>query len=154
MFFTKLFTHTINLSPKYIGPNMHQLVRDYLIENVEGLCTPNGFTISVLKITNISEGFILLNGYTKFRISYEALILNPTKGEVVEAPIVSKTKMGFFASVGPLSIFISTCQIPQQILNSLATNDVVRLRIIGTKIDASKVYAIGTLNEEALGMVV
>ncbi|ORD94561.1 RPB7 [Enterospora canceri] len=154
MFMKKVFTQVVNLSPQYIGANMHGLVRQYLIENVEGTCSPHGFTITVVDVRSISEGAIMLNGYTKFRIEYEALVLNPVRGEVVEAPIVSANKMGYFASVGPLSIFISTYQIPAELQNTLAANDTVRLRIIGTKADSEKIYAIGTLKDECLGAVV
>ena len=154
MFFVRVFTHAISLGPQYIGGNMHELVKKHLVENVESTCTPYGFVISVLQIFHISEGFILLNGCVRFHVRYEALVLNPIKGEVLEATIISSNKMGFFAAVGPLSVFISTYQIPNNILNSISINDIVRLRIIGTKIDSTKIYSIGTLNEESLGLVI
>ena len=61
--------------------------------------------------------------------------------------------MGYFASVGPLSIFISNYQIPSTTLEEIGNNSVVRLKIIGTKIDSTKVYAIGTLNYDFLGVI-
>ena len=153
MFYTKIFKDTIHLNPSNIGGNIDRLVKTYLNQNVEGGCTRSGYTIAVLKIINISEGVILMNGYVRFRIEYEALVLNPVKNEIIEAFIVSTNKMGYFAAVGPLSIFISTYQIPQEISSSLNVNDRVRLRIIGTKADLTSVYAIGTLNDEQLGII-
>ncbi|KAL6121156.1 hypothetical protein NUSPORA_01971 [Nucleospora cyclopteri] len=153
MFFVKTFTHTISFSPQFLGPDIYSLVTQYLVNEVEAKSTPFGFTISVLKINQMSDGEILLDGHIKFFVKYEALILNPIKGEVVDAPIVSQNKMGYFASIGPLSIFISTHQVPSQLLTKLSTNTAVRLKIIGTKIDALKVYAIGTLNDDCLGVI-
>lgn len=153
MFFLKSFSHTIYISPQTISSNVEGLVKQHLMENVEGKPTAFGFTICVLKTKSISEGYIMLNGFIKFRVEYDALVLNPIKNEVVEAMVVSANKMGYFASVGPLSIFISIHQIPQDTLNSIRINDRIKLRIIGAKSDNNNVYAIGTLNEDYLGLV-
>jgi len=153
MFYVKSFTHNITLQPQYIGQNIQLLIQDYLFKKVEGICTSSGYIIAVLKIEKISEGKILLSGQISFQIEYQALILKPTNGEVIDAQIISCTKMGFFANVGPLSIFIYNYQVPQNILSSLGNGTLVRLKIIGTKINSSKVYAIGTLNDDALGVI-
>lgn len=153
MFFVKHFVHRLTLHPQYIGQNIQSLIQEYLLKKVEGTCTSSGYIISVLKIENVSEGRVLLSGHTSFQIEYQALVLKPVNGEIVDAPIVSCTKMGYFASVGPLSVFISNYQIPQNLLEELGNNSIVRLKIIGTKIDSSRVYAIGTLNDDFLGVI-
>lgn len=153
MFYVKRFVHRLTLHPQYIGQNIQFLVQDYLLKKVEGSCTPSGYIISVLRAESMSEGRILLSGHISFQVEYQALVLKPINGEVVDAPIVSCTKMGYFASIGPLSIFISNYQIPQNLLEELGNNSIVRLKIIGTKIDSSKVYAIGTLNDDFLGVI-
>ncbi|KAI5149264.1 DNA-directed RNA polymerase II subunit RPB7 [Enteropsectra breve] len=153
MFFTKSLVHKINLGPQFLGPNIHALIQNYLLEKVEGTCTADGYIISVLEIFQISEGKILLNGNVSFVINYLAVVLKLSKGEVLDAAIVSSTKMGYFASVGPLSIFISNYQIPQGLLEDLGIDTMVRLKIIGLKIDNKKIYAIGTLNEDCLGVI-
>jgi len=153
MFYVKSFVHKINLSPQYLSPNIHEMVQEYLSSKVEGSCTSSGYVISVLKIGNISQGLILLTGEICFTVKYHALILKPVKGEVLDANIVSFTKMGYFAAVGPLSIFLSNYQIPQGMLEDLEKNTTVRLKIIGTKIDNTKMYAIGTLNDDCLGVI-
>lgn len=106
-----------------------------------------------MAIDRIGEGKILLSGQISFEIEYQAIVLKPVNGEIIDAPIVSSTKMGYFASVGPLSIFISNYQIPHSTLEELENNKIVRLKIIGTKIDSTKVYAIGTLNDDFLGII-
>lgn len=153
MFYVKHFIHKLTLHPQYIGQNIQSLIQEYLLKKVEGTCSSSGYIISVLKIENISEGRILVSGHTSFQVGYQALVLKPVNGEIIDAPIVSCTKMGYFASVGPLSVFISNYQIPQNLLEELGNNSVVRLKIIGTKIDSSKVYAIGTLNDDFLGVI-
>lgn len=153
MFYVKYFVHRMTLSPQHLGPDIHQLIQKELLRKVEGSCSSAGYIISVLRIDTISQGKIMLNGTTSFVANYKALVLKPQKGEVIDAPIVSISKLGFFASVGPLSIFISNYQIPQGIIEELGNNIVVRLKIIGMKIDSTKVYAIGTLNDDCLGVL-
>lgn len=153
MFYVKHFVHKLSLQPQYLGQNIQSLVQEYLIKKIEGTCTSSGYIISVLTIDRIGEGKILLSGHISFEIEYQAIVLKPINGEIVDAPIVSSTKMGYFASVGPLSIFISNYQIPHNTLEELGNNKIVRLKIIGTKIDSSKVYAIGTLNDDFLGVI-
>ncbi|ELA41102.1 uncharacterized protein VICG_01895 [Vittaforma corneae ATCC 50505] len=153
MFYVKRFVHRLSLHPQYLGQNIQSLIQEYLLKKVEGTCTSSGYIISVLGIDGISEGKVLLTGHISFDVEYQAVVLKPTSGEIVDAPIVSSTKMGYFASVGPLSIFISNYQIPNTTLEELGNNSVVRLKIIGTKIDSTKVYAIGTLNDDFLGVI-
>lgn len=153
MFYIKRFIHKLSLSPQFIGQNIQSLVYDYLLKNVEGTCTSSGYIISVLKIEQVSEGKILLSGQVSFEIKYQALVLKPVTGEVVDAIIESVSTLGYFASIGPLSIFISNYQIPSGVQDKLKDNDIVRLKIIGIKIDSTKVYAIGTLNDDFLGVL-
>lgn len=153
MFYIKSFMHKLSLHPQYIGQNIQSLIQEYLYKKVEGICTSSGYIIAVLKIEKISEGKILLSGQISFQIEYQALVLKPNNGEVVDAQIISCTKMGFFANVGPLSIFIYNYQVPQNLFGSLTNGTQVRLRIIGTKINSSKVYAIGSLSDDALGII-
>lgn len=153
MFYVKHFVHKLSLHPQYLSQNIQVLVQDYLLRKVEGTCTASGYVISVLSIDKISEGKVLLSGHISFEIEYKAIVLKPNTGEVVDATIVSSTKMGYFAAVGPLSIFISNYQIPDGTLEEIGKNSVVRLKIIGTKIDSTKVYAVGTLKDDFLGVI-
>ncbi|EEQ81799.1 hypothetical protein NCER_101623 [Vairimorpha ceranae BRL01] len=154
MFFVKDFTHIIHLNPCYLGPKIQSLIKDYLYKTIEGSCNDSGYVISVLEIDDVSEGTVSLNGATSFKIKYKALVLKPFKGETMEASVVEINKMGVFASVGPLTVFVSNHQIPSEIQEGgLLKDSIVRLKIIGTKIDSSKIYAVGTLNDEYLGIL-
>lgn len=154
MFFVRDFMQKIHLSPNYLGPNIQTLIKEYLLSKVEGSCGHNGYVIAVLGIDDISEGKVTVTGQTIFTVKYKALTLKPLKGEIVDANVVETNKLGIFVSVGPLTVFISNHQIPNFLLESEITKDtVLRLKIIGTKIDSTKIYAVGTLNDDFLGVV-
>lgn len=154
MFFVKDFTEKIHLSPNYLGPNIQALIKDYLLNKVEGSCGHSGYVIAVLGIDEISEGKVMVDGQTIFIVKYKALTLKPFKGEIVDANVVETNKLGIFVSIGPLTVFISNHQIPNFLLESEITkNSMLRLKIIGTKIDSTKIYAVGTLNDDSLGLI-
>ncbi|AFM98695.1 RNA polymerase II subunit 7 [Encephalitozoon hellem] len=154
MFFVRDFVQNIHLSPSYLGPNIQTLIEEYLLTKVEGSCSSSGYVVMVLSIDEISESRIILTGETIFTVKYKALTLKPFKGEIIDANVVETNKMGVFASVGPLTVFISNHQIPNFLLENEITKDVmIRLKIIGTKIDSTKIYAVGTLNDDSLGII-
>lgn len=153
MFYIKDFTEKIHLNPSFLGPNIQSMVKEYLYTHVEGTCGRDGYVITVLKIDEISEGKITLSGTIIFTIKYTALTLLPYKGEIIDANVVETNKMGVFASAGPLSIFISNYQIPNGFNDEIVKDSMLRLKIIGTKVDSSKIYAVGTLNDDCLGII-
>lgn len=153
MFYVEQLIHRVDLSPRSLTPNIQEIIQEELYRNAEGSCSSSGYIVAVLRILRIEQGKIQLNGHTIFKAVYEALVLRPQKGDIIDAPIVSTSKLGFFASVGPLPIFISNYQIPQVLMEDLGNNITVRLRIIGLKIDSVKMYAIGTLNDDYLGII-
>jgi DNA-directed RNA polymerase II subunit RPB7 len=72
--------------------------------------------------------------------------------------------MGFFADCGPVTIFVSNHLIPQELefINNTYTNSVdhtiqkgewLRIKIVGTRVDAKEIFAIGTIKEDYLGLI-
>jgi DNA-directed RNA polymerase II subunit RPB7 len=77
--------------------------------------------------------------------------------------------MGFFCDIGPLSCFVSNHCIPNDMsFDPNATppcyktddesvvikqDDEVRVKIIGTRVDATDIFAVGTLMDDYLGFV-
>lgn len=47
-------------------------------------------------------------GQARFKCSYTAIVMKPFKGEVVDGKVMNVNKMGFFANVGPLQVFVSS----------------------------------------------
>ena len=104
--------------------------------------------------------------------SDECFLINisrPFKGEVLDAVVTQVNKVGLFTEIGPLSCFISRHSIPADMTfdpNSnppcyktseedmvIQQDDEIRLKIVGTRVDASDIFAIGTLMDDYLGLV-
>ncbi|KAF7684746.1 DNA-directed RNA polymerase II subunit rpb7 [Astathelohania contejeani] len=159
MFFIGNLRYSILLDPSTFGPNIEDHLRETLVDDMEGTCSGEyGYIIAVLGLTHISEAEIQECGRALIKINYKALLLKPLKGEVLDASVVEMNKMGIFASIGPMTIFISNYQIPQGFLQQggeqiISRNSAIRLKIIGTKVEATKIYAIGTINEDCLGIM-
>lgn len=153
MFHLASLKHSLLLEPSAYSYKIDQTISERLVSTVEGSCSgENGYIITVLSILDISEGLVQHSGWTLFEIKYKALVLNVSKGEVVDALVSETNKMGIFASIGPLTIFISNYQIPST-FSALSKNSMLRLKIIGTKVEATRIFAIGTLNEDFLGAI-
>ena len=103
---------------------------------------------------------------------FNAIVFRPFKGEVFDAVVTQVNKLGFFAQVGPLQVFISKHLIPadmqfdpqstpasyvssvsDQQPQRITKDSEVRLRIIATRVDAAEIFAIGTIKDEYLGLV-
>ncbi|ELA45920.1 hypothetical protein VCUG_02589 [Vavraia culicis subsp. floridensis] len=154
MFFISELSHTIHLSPNYFDTNLQYAVRSHLLEEVEGACSSDhGFILAVISIQNVGEAVLNHMGSVLFKVKYTAITLKPVRNEVIEAKVDEVNKMGLFAHIGPLSIFVSNYQIPNNLQESIKKDTLVRLKIIGTKIDKNEIYAVGTINEEFLGVI-
>ena len=83
--------------------------------------------------------------------------------------VTQVNKVGLFTEIGPLSCFISRHSIPADMSFAPTSNppcyktseedmviqqdDEIRLKIVGTRVDASDIFAIGTLMDDYLGLV-
>jgi DNA-directed RNA polymerase II subunit RPB7 len=76
--------------------------------------------------------------------------------------------MGFFAEAGPLAVFVSNHLIPEEFEfdtggepcyasaadgRRLAPGAEVRLRVVGTRVDAREIFAVGTVKDDYLGLL-
>ncbi|KAF8325430.1 RNA polymerase Rpb7 [Cantharellus anzutake] len=169
MFFIKELTHTIMLHPSYFGPRMVEYLESKLMSDVEGTCSGKfGYIICVLTVTDVGAGIVLPGtGQAEFIARYRAIVFKPFKGEVLEGIVGEVNKMGFFAEVGPLNIFVSNHLIGTDFKfdpNSsppawtsadqvIEKNTHVRIKIVGTRVDATEIFAIGTIKEDHLGVI-
>ncbi|KAI0041828.1 hypothetical protein FA95DRAFT_1548271 [Auriscalpium vulgare] len=169
MFFIKELTHTILLHPSYFGPRMLQFLESKLYSDVEGTCSGQfGYIIAVVSISDIGKGMVLSgSGQAEFVTRYRAIVFKPFKGEVVDGVVSNVTRMGFFADVGPLTVFVSHQLIHPDLKFDHASNPPsftsadqviekntkVRLKIVGTRVDATEIFAIGTIKEDHLGVI-
>lgn len=87
----------------------------------------------------------------------------------MDAVVTQVNKVGLFTEIGPLSCFISRHSIPADMEfdpNSnphcyktkdedvvIQQDDEIRIKIVGTRVDAKDIFAIGTLMDDYLGLV-
>ena len=170
MFFHISLEHEIQLHPRYFGAQLLDTVRQKLFNEVEGTCTGKyGFVIAVTSIDNIGAGVIQSGtGFVTYPIKYRAIVFRPFKGEVLDGVVTQVNKVGIFTEIGPLSCFISKHSIPADMTfdaNSsppcyktqdedvvIQQDDEIRLKIVGTRVDATDIFAIGTLMDDFLGL--
>ncbi|EPR79008.1 DNA-directed RNA polymerase II 19 kDa polypeptide [Spraguea lophii 42_110] len=152
MFFLTPLTHTLFLPPNTLTSSIHNTIHTQLYQEKEGSCTSDhGYILAITTINNIGAIIVESTGHIRIKIKYTAIVLKPEKGEILDANVNEINKLGIFASCGPMNIFISNYQIPT--VMNIEKNTQIRLKIIGTKIDTKKVYAIGTINEDSLGII-
>lgn len=149
---------------------MKQYLRQKLLTDVEGTCTGQfGYIVCVLDCMNIDVGMGQITtgntGSAEFKVKYRAVVWKPFKGEVMDAVVSSVNSMGFFADVGPLSVFISKHLIPSDMKYTpshtppayisedqvVMKDSKVRIKIIGTRSDVNSISAIGSIKEDYLG---
>ncbi|EAT45321.1 AAEL003401-PA [Aedes aegypti] len=170
MFYHISLEHEILLHPRYFGPQLIETVKQKLYTEVEGTCTGKyGFVIAVTTIDDIGSGLILPGqGFVVYPVKYKAIVFRPFKGEVLDAVVTQVNKVGMFAQIGPLSCFISHHSIPADMQFCpngnppcyksqdedvvIALEDKIRLKIVGTRVDATGIFAIGTLMDDFLGL--
>ena len=141
---------------------------------MEGSCSgQHGFVVAVTDVVEIGKGRIREGGgLATFPIQYNAIVFRPFKGEVFDAIVTQVNKLGFFAQVGPLQVFVSKHMIPEDMVfdaqgalpayvsqvsdqqpQRIAKDSEVRLRVIATRVDAAEIFAIGTIKDEYLGLL-
>ncbi|CAG9565606.1 unnamed protein product [Danaus chrysippus] len=154
MFYHISLEHEILLHPRYFGPQLLDTVKQKLYTEVEGTCTGKyGFVIAVTTIDSIGAGLIQPGqGFVVYPVKYKAIVFRPFKGEVLDAIVTQVNKsiptdMEFCPNVNP------PCYKSKQEDNVIQEEDVIRLKIVGTRVDATGIFAIGTLMDDYLGLV-
>jgi len=171
MFYHIPLEHEILLHPKYFGPALLDTVKQKLFAEVEGTCTgKHGFVIAVTSISEIGDGMIQPGrGFVLYPIKYKAIVFRPFKGEVVDAVVTGVNKVGLFTEIGPMTCFISKHSIPEDMKYDpeskppcyrtndddviIQKEDEIRLKIVGTRVDAKDIFAIGSLMDDFLGLI-
>mmetsp|Transcript_17187 Transcript_17187/g.47964 ORF Transcript_17187/g.47964 Transcript_17187/m.47964 type:complete len:176 (+) Transcript_17187:247-774(+) len=169
MFFYLTLDKEIELHPQHFGPHMRQTLEEQLKQRLEGTCTAkHGFIICVTQLLEVQKGLIMEGtGHACFKVDYGCIVFRPFKNEVLDALVTAVTNMGFFASIGPLTVFVSSHCIPDDFRYSSQTEDFisedeksriekdseVRLRITGAKYQNNSIFCIGTIKDNYLGLL-
>ncbi|MBA0731409.1 hypothetical protein Golax_022437 [Gossypium laxum] len=126
----------MQLHPRHFGRNLRENLVSELMKDAEGTCSGrHGFVVAGL----IRDG----TGFVTFPVKYQCV-------------------MGFFAEAGPVQIFVSNHLIPDDMefqsgdMPNYTTSDgsvkiqkdsEVRLKIIGTRVDATEIVHTLTLSQ-------
>ena len=161
----------MTLHPQYFCADLRNSVVRRLHTEVEGTCAGQlGYIVCVLDVVDLGAGELNPStGFAEYVVIYKAVVFRPFRNQVIDAVVTTVNKMGFFAEVGPLQVFVSSHLIPSSIKFDSNSNppaymgdgdeedlriekgEVVRLRIVGTRIDSTEIFAIGTIKEDFLG---
>ena len=110
-----------------------------------------------------------------YKVKYEALLFRPFKNEVIDAVVTNVVEIGLFAHVGPLRVFVSQHLFTPDLNGSdgegggfkgdqnawvSGDNEVhikegcgLRLKIMGVTVEDNNIQAVGTFNDDYLGMI-
>lgn len=110
----KLEAH-VTIPPHLLRYNLHYVIQDRLTRFVSNRCTENdGFVLNLRQIANIRGGVLdKRTGSVHYAVDYIAQTLRPQIGDIVEAVVSRVFKIGIFADLGPLNIFIPLARLPQ-----------------------------------------
>ncbi|KAJ3396380.1 DNA-directed RNA polymerase II subunit [Lobulomyces angularis] len=153
-------------------------MKEYLVkrlhEEVEGTCSGRyGYVVAIIKVLEVGKGVLQhTTGSAEFKIHYQAVVFKPFKNQVVDGVVTTVNKMGFFADVGPLQCFVSLHLIPDYMKfdpnsnppayisegqeaqeTKIEKGGIVRMRIVGTRVDATEIFAISSIKEDYLGVI-
>ncbi|KAK4783708.1 hypothetical protein SAY86_018076 [Trapa natans] len=170
MFFHITLERNMQLHPRHFGRNLKENLVTKLMKDVEGTCSGrHGFVVAITGIENVGKGLIRDGtGFVTFPVKYQCVVFRPFKGQILEAVVTMVNKMGFFAEAGPVQIFVSNHLIPDDMefqsgdMPNYTTSDgsvkiqkdsEVRLKLIGTRVDATEIFCIGTIKDDFLGVI-
>eukprot|EP01006_Ploeotia_vitrea_P021920 TRINITY_DN54332_c0_g2_i1.p1 TRINITY_DN54332_c0_g2~~TRINITY_DN54332_c0_g2_i1.p1 ORF type:complete len:171 (-),score=25.48 TRINITY_DN54332_c0_g2_i1:505-1017(-) len=169
MFFHLTLERIIRVHPRDLDKNVRKHIIDRLNGAVEGTCSgTHGYIIAVTDVIDVGNGRVQDDGTTSYTIKFKAVVFKPFKDQVVDAVVTNLAKHGIFAEVGPLQVFISQHNLPAELTfndhsipkcwqaedgTSIKKDDDVRLKILGTQITGSEMYAVGMMKEDYLGAI-
>eukprot|EP00286_Rhodomonas_abbreviata_P006000 CAMPEP_0181328632 /NCGR_PEP_ID=MMETSP1101-20121128/22840_1 /TAXON_ID=46948 /ORGANISM="Rhodomonas abbreviata, Strain Caron Lab Isolate" /LENGTH=155 /DNA_ID=CAMNT_0023437575 /DNA_START=127 /DNA_END=591 /DNA_ORIENTATION=+ len=155
MFFVKKLRRDILMEPQFLGAKLLEHVKYRILQELEGQCLgKHGYVISVLDVkdADILPGVVDNDtGAVNVTVWYSVILLRPFRNQVVDTVVtLASDENGFFTKVGPLMIFVSRHNMPEDISFSQLTGDswvsederveiregsLVRVRIIGLNFD-------------------
>lgn len=150
MFSIKPLKTTISLPPSFYNSQIKESLSNSL--HNQPIITNQGIIVAITDITDISQMPINVEGIATFKISYKALMLNLRVGEVVDLQVIEINDAGMFLSLSEqtsefLSVFVSSTQMKGEAFG------MQRVRIVGCKMEGSKIVAIGSVRDECLGQI-
>lgn len=170
MFYKMYLTAEIDLHPSHFGTKLKATVRQRLMKEKEGTSVDQyGYVVYVVAIDDEDIGAGVVDsttGYAKFVVRYLALLFRPFKNEVCDAVVQSVSTLGFFAQLGPFSVFCTRNRFPEDLVlkegkrwesedgaMTIEEGTVVRIKIISATLGSTQLSAVACIDEDFLGVV-
>ncbi|KAK6425556.1 DNA-directed RNA polymerase II subunit [Oleoguttula sp. CCFEE 5521] len=165
MFFIHDMEERMTLEPAYFSGESEAKILDELYQRVEGRNTGTMMIVRIMSITDVSDGEVMQGtGVALYTVSFQALVWQPFRGEVVDGSVTSVLMSGFFVDVGALQVFMIPTSFQYTVEGStpsfsdvtadgftIEVNTQVRLRIKGLRSEMGAMYAVGSIKEDYLG---
>jgi len=106
----------ITVPPHQLRYNLKYVIRDRLARTIRNRCTEkDGFVLELKRVASIRGGVVdKRSGSVHYVVDYIAKTLRPQVADVVEAAVLRVFKIGVFAELGPLNIFIPLSRLPPE----------------------------------------
>lgn len=170
MFYHVRLIRKIRVHPSKFNRNISIYIEDQLHREVDGQCIEKygGIVLTVTRLIKTGLGRLEDHtGYAVYNVVFMAIVCRPEKEETVCAMVTQVSQTGIITEAGPIQIFVSRRQMPDDMIledtpqPTLSSPDGVirikkgtniRLKIIGVQIDSQGIQAIGTVNQDYLGV--
>nr|XP_053653654.1 DNA-directed RNA polymerase II subunit RPB7-like [Cherax quadricarinatus] len=136
--------HEILLHPRYFGPQLMDTVRQMLFTEVEGTCTGNIVCEPVLDTGSAKLSSIMIQDLLVVSIMGEALSADTVQFLDQRQEWHVTTSCQYYIPCFHCISYLQEVVIQQ--------DDEIRVKIVGTRVDATDIFAIGTLMDDYLGL--
>ncbi|GFZ13272.1 DNA-directed RNA polymerase II [Actinidia rufa] len=143
----------MQLHPRHFGRDLRDKLVAKLMKDVEGTCSGrHGFVVAITGIENVGKGLIRDGtGFVTFPVKYQCVAFRPFKGEILEAVVTMVNKLI------PDDMEFVSGDVPNYTTSDgsvkIQKDSEVRLKIIGTRVDATEIFCIGTIKDDFLGVI-
>lgn len=106
-FVTAVLTDSVLLPPQQVGGNYRDVLLHALRQRNEGVCTRHGYVMpGSIQLRSVSPGRVqtaMLNGSSRFDVTYVARVCDPGVGARLRARVVNSNRFGILAHAGLLA---------------------------------------------------
>ncbi|KAL0228489.1 hypothetical protein RCL1_004632 [Eukaryota sp. TZLM3-RCL] len=168
MFFRMSFQYRLYLSPSALTQKLRENLEIRLREAIEGKCYANyGYILLLLELRSIGQGKVTPDsGQVVFPVQFSALVFRPIPNEVTDGQVALIINAGVYINVGPMRVFVSQALLPQGYEfdpytmtftsasgeRPIQEGTSMRVRIMNVDFREGQWYAVGTANQDALGV--
>ena len=146
----------LSVPPKYIQRNIRGVLLSQLGLNVEGKCGVEGYIQPKSSvILNHSLGKVsMLDANIQYKVQFQADICFPHKGQIFQAPVAFRSKIGLHAELSPVRVLLPRdLHIGNAEFDALTEKDEIRFEVLGAefKQNDESIFVLGRFLEKIGG---